>query len=243
MATAPAFKEEQVLQSIRTVLGPGPIGRVLEVACGPGIVAEVIAPLASELVCLDATPEMLALAKSRLEKSGQTNVTFAEAFAENLPFDVAEFDVIVTRLSFHHFSNIQTVLAEFQRVLRPQGRLITADIVTSANQEESRLHNALEQLRDPTHVRMLSHPEFLTTLRSVGFEPVVVASWEQKRSFSEWAGIISVPERTEPLREVMHALSRNGLDVGIQLHEVGGEIQFTHTWLLVAAESIVPEVR
>jgi len=242
MATAPAFKEEQTLRRISAALGPTPGGRVLEIACGPGIVAEAIAPLVSELVCTDATPEMLALAESRLAKSGHSNVAFQEAFAEALPFGAAEFDIIVTRLSFHHFDDIQEVLAECRRVLRPQGRLVTADVISSANREESTLHNALEQLRDPTHVHMLSRPEFLATLRSSGFEPILEESWEQQRSFSEWARIVSVPGRTDPIREVMRILNRAGLHAGIQLHEADGDIQFMHTWLLVAAESIDSKV-
>lgn len=241
MATAPAFKEEQTLRRISAALGPAPVGRVLEIACGPGIVADAIAPLVSELVCIDATPEMLALAEVRLEKSGRSNVTFQQAFAEALPFGDAEFDVIVTRLSFHHFDDIQTVLAECRRVLRPRGRLVTADVISSSNREESALHNALEQLRDPTHVHMFSRPEFLAALRTAGFEPTFEESWDQQRSFSEWARIVSVPGRTEPLREVMRALLRSGLHAGIQLHEAGGDIQFAHTWLLVAAEPIVFE--
>jgi ubiquinone/menaquinone biosynthesis C-methylase UbiE len=241
MAASPAFKEEQTLRRILAALGPAPIGRVLEVACGPGIVAEVIAPLVSELVCIDATPEMLALAESRLEKSGQSNVTFHKAFAEALPFGAAEFDAIVTRLSFHHFDALPEVLAEFRRVLRPQGRLVTADVISSSNRDESTLHNAFEQLRDPTHVHMFSRPEFLTAIRASGFEPTHEEIWEQQRNFSEWAKIVSVPGRTEPLREVMSALYRAGLHAGIQLHEADGDIQFTHTWLLVAAEAIISE--
>ena len=241
MNTAPAFKEEQTLKRISQALGPAPVGRVLEIACGPGIVAEAIAPLVAELVCLDATPEMLALAEARLEKSGLTNVTFRQAFAEALPFGDAEFDVIVTRLSFHHFDDIQAVLGECRRVLRPHGRLVAADIVSSANGEESALHNALEQLRDPTHVHMFSRPECLAALRAAGFGAILEESWQQQRSFTEWAKIVSVPGRTEPLRQVMRVLSRSGLHAGIQLHEAAGDIQFTHTWLLVTAQAIVAE--
>jgi ubiquinone/menaquinone biosynthesis C-methylase UbiE len=193
------------------------------------------------MVCIDATPEMLVLAEARLEKAGTSNVTFQQVFAEALPFGAAEFDVIVTRLSFHHFKDIQAVLGECRRVLRQHGRLVTADVISSANREESALHNALEQLRDPSHVHMLSRPEFLDALRTAGFEPVLEESWEQQRSFSEWASIVSVPGRTVPIREVMRTLSRSGLHAGIQLHEAENDIKFTHTWLLVAAEPVNSE--
>jgi ubiquinone/menaquinone biosynthesis C-methylase UbiE len=238
MATAPAFNEERTLRRICAALGTAPVGRVLEVACGPGIVAEAIAPLATELVCIDATPQMLSLARDRLAKSGQSNVTFREAFAEALPFDGGTFDVIVTRLSFHHFNDIQTVLGEFRRVLRPQGRLVVADILSSAAPDEARLHNALEQLRDPTHVHMFSTQEFLAALHVSGFELLSEETWVQHRSFTEWAKIISVPGRTEPLREIMLTLARAGLGAGIELRENGADLLFTHTWMLVTAQAM-----
>ena len=236
MASAPAFKEEQTLRRISAALGPAPVGRVLEIACGPGIVAEAIAPLVTELVCLDATPEMLALAESLLQKAGQSNVIFHEASAEALPFAAAEFDVIVTRLSFHHFTDLRAVLAECSRVLRPHGRMIVADIISSSDRQESALHNALEQLRDPTHVRMLSKPEFLAALHGAGFGTKGEERWQQQRKFSEWAGIVAVSERTAPIREVMRALGRAGLQAGIGLHEAEGDIMFIHEWMLIVAE-------
>lgn len=243
IAAAPAFKEELVLQYFRAALGPAPVGRVLEVACGPGIVAAAIAPLVAELFCIDATPEMLTLAKSFIETSGQTNVTFTDAYAEVLPFAADTFDVIVTRLSFHHFNDIRAVLTELRRVLRPQGRLITADIISSTDSEESALHNALEQLRDPSHVHMFSRPDFLEALRAAGFVPTSEENWVQQRNFTEWAKIISLESRTDPLREVMRVLSRAGLQAGIQLSEDKSDIKFVHEWLLVVAEPDVARVK
>ena len=62
MANAPAFRSTDNLARIINALGPSPVGRVLDLACGPGIVAEAIAPWANELEGIDATPEMIALA-------------------------------------------------------------------------------------------------------------------------------------------------------------------------------------
>jgi ubiquinone/menaquinone biosynthesis C-methylase UbiE len=237
MAAAPAFNEQDTIRRIRTAMGAYPAGKVLEVACGPGIVAEAIAPLVSELVCIDATPEMITLAKSRLEASGVSNVDFREAYAESIPFAEGTFDAIVTRLSFHHFVDMKAVLAEFRRVLRPKGRLIVADIISSAEPCESRLHNALEQLRDPTHVHMFSKNEFQSALTESGYKLLTEETWDQQRSFSEWAKIVSVPGRTGPLREVMWALSNAGIKAGIELHEKDSELYFVHTWMLVSAEA------
>lgn len=236
MASSPAFNEEHVLNRIVKAVMSAPAERVLEVACGPGIVAEALAPHVDELICVDATPQMIALSKERLARSGALNVTCLEAFCETLPFGDAEFDTIVTRLSLHHFPDIAAALSECRRVLRPHGRLVVADILSSADSDEARLHNALEQFRDPSHVRMLTQLELLDTLRSSGFSPQLHDSWVQQRSFTDWAKIVSSPGRTAPLFEIMRSLCRARLTAGLELQEVGEDLFFKHTWLLVVAE-------
>ncbi|MFH0845000.1 MAG: class I SAM-dependent methyltransferase [Pseudomonadota bacterium] len=236
MAAAPAFADANVLKGIIDALGSFQVGRVLDVACGPGFVAEAIAPIASEIVGIDVTPEMVALAEARLRKAGFTKAAFRTACAEKLPFGPAEFDTVVTRLSFHHFPDLPAVLAEIRRVLRSGGRLLVADVISSSDPEKSALHNALERLRDPTHVRMLPHPALVAALRSGGFEPCYEESWDQQRTFKEWVKIVAAPDRTEPLRYVMRALARAGLDAGIRLREMEGDLLFTHTWLILIAE-------
>lgn len=233
MATSPAYAEADTLRRIKNAVGT--VGRVLDVACGPGIIMEAVASQAGDVVGIDTTPEMLVLAEERFRKGGITNAALRQGLAEALPFEAAEFDAIVTRLSFHHFADLPLVLSELRRVLRPSGRLVVADLVSSADADESALHNALERLRDPTHVRMLSRGELVGALRAAAFTPVAEESWDQSRTFAEWARIISAPERMEPLREVMRALARAGLHAGIGLHEAGGDLRFTHTWLLVTA--------
>ena len=237
MSEATFFNDDQALQRIITAMALTGKERALEVACGPGIVAQALAPLVRELVCIDATPEMLSLAKQRLARSGAENVDFMEAMAEDLPFQPGEFDLLVTRLSLHHFPDIQAVLAECRRVLRPHGRLVVADIVTSEDADQARLHNALEQLRDPSHVRMLAERELFACLRRGGFEPRHTESWQQQRAFTEWARIASSAARTAPLYEVMRTLCRAGLDAGLSWHATGDDLMFLHTWSLTVADN------
>ena len=235
MAASSAFNDERTLQRIGSALAATGHDRVLEVACGPGIVAAAIAPRVGELVCIDATAKMIDLARKRLQDSGQAKALFLEGLAEALPFSAGSFAALVTRLSLHHFTDVPAVLAEFRRVLQPGGQLLVVDIVTSSDDHEARLHNSLEQLRDPSHVRMLSRAELFAVLRSSGFQPVAAESWEQQRTFSEWARIVSDPTRTAPLLEIMQALSRAGLEAGISMRATDGDLSFVHTWQLVSS--------
>ncbi len=166
-ASAPAVTEDELTERFVQAAGPDP-GGVLDVACGPGIVSAALAPRAREVVGLDVTPEMLSKARQRCEAAGLRNVSFREGSATDLPFAEDAFDTVVTRLAIHHFSEPRQVLGEISRVLRPGGRLVLADIVSSENPEESALHNALEVLRDPSHVRMLPASELRALVGEAG---------------------------------------------------------------------------
>ncbi len=210
---------------------------MLDLACGPGIVMEAIAARGPQVTGIDVTPEMIRLARERLRRAKLTNCSWSVALAERLPFGQACFDQVVTRLSFHHFADVPVVLAEVRRVLRPKEQLILADIVSSEDPEESALHNSLEKLRDPSHVRMLTRSELMRSLAEAGFQVTRSDAWQQRRVCSEWAAIASNPERTEPLERVMGALARAGQTAGIGLREESGELIFNHNWLLAVAEA------
>jgi ubiquinone/menaquinone biosynthesis C-methylase UbiE len=234
MARAPAFHSADVLERIARAIGSVP-GRVLDLACGPGIVAEQIAPLADELTGVDVTPRMVELAAARCESAKLSNCSFHVASAEHLPFASSAFDTVVTRLALHHFQAPADALAEVWRVLRPDGRLVVADIVSSPVAEEAALHNALERLRDPTHVRMLSATELAPLMSASRFEVLHQESWQQLRVFTEWADVVAAPERTQPLEVVMRSLARAGYGAGIHMEDVAGELRFRHTWQLLIA--------
>lgn len=235
MTNAPAFHAQTILDWFVAAVAASPPGKVLDLACGPGIVAEVVVPHASELVGIDLSPEMLRLAEQRLAMTGLANSRFIMAPADQLPFDDGTYDTVVTRLSLHHFPVVSSVLAEVRRVLSPCGTLILADIHSSDEPGEAELHNALEQLRDPTHVRMLSRTELRRELERTGFEILSEANWEQPRRFEEWAKVVNDPIRTNSLFIVMRSLARQGVSAGIDLRETANDIGFTHTWSMMIA--------
>ena len=72
-------------------LGEAARGRLIDIACGPGVVTAALAPNANSVVAFDATDEMLAKAKARCAKAGLSNVEFKSGDAEHLPFADAQF--------------------------------------------------------------------------------------------------------------------------------------------------------
>jgi ubiquinone/menaquinone biosynthesis C-methylase UbiE len=210
-------------------------GLVLDVACGPGIVSAALAEKARAVVGVDLTRRMLENARRRCAAAGLANVAFVEGSAEALPFAAAAFDVVVTRLSIHHFKEPGRVLADMRRVLRPGGKLVLADVVSADNAEKSALHNAIEVLRDPSHVRMLPVAELIGLVSAAGFTIVSQDVWEQPRELEEWLGIVDDDTRAVPLRAVLRALAGAGPDAGIGLTLEGGAVRFVHHWRLLVA--------
>ncbi len=214
-------------------VGAGPDTTILDVACGPGIVTAAMAAKARAVVAFDLTPEMLLQARDRCAKAGLTNVTFEQGNATALPFPDNSFDGVVTRLSVHHFDAPRLVLAEMFRVLRPGQKFVLADVVSSEDAGESELHNAIEVLRDPSHVRMLPATELVSMITDAGFTIDAQSTWDQPRKFEEWAGIVDDPQRVAPLRTIVQRLARAGEHAGFGLSLVDGAMVFFHRWHLL----------
>ena len=235
MATAAIFNDANVLARIRDAGRLTKNARVLDVACGPGIVVEALAPAAYEVVGCDITPEMLEKARERCAKAGLDNARFTPGRAEALPFPDASFDVVVSRSAVHHFPDPSAAFREMARVVKPGGRIVTVDVQSSEAPEESALHNALEILRDPSHVRMLPKSELHGALAAAGLAIEQVVSWTNHREFSEWMKITAAPERIAPLEVVMTTLAQRGASAGIGLRLEAGKMRFEHTAALTVA--------
>jgi ubiquinone/menaquinone biosynthesis C-methylase UbiE len=216
-------------------LGKAAHGRLIDVACGPGVVTAALAPDAASIVAFDATEEMLEKAKARCAKFGQHNVEFKIGDAESLPFADAEFDGAVTRAAVHHFANPQRAIAEMFRVLRPGGVAVFADVISSEDAGESQLHNAIERLRDPSHVRMLPASELDNCARQAGFRELEATTWDMNRELEEWFSIVSDPARVEPIRAIVRALAESGCTAGIGLSIKAWKVVFFHRWRFLKA--------
>jgi ubiquinone/menaquinone biosynthesis C-methylase UbiE len=234
-ASAAKIADGQLTQRFVDAVAPEPAWRILDVACGPGLVTVALAPHAHEVVALDLTPEMLNKARQRCAAAGLANVVFRQGSAADLPFAADSFDAVVTRLSLHHFDSPARPLSEMARVLRPGGRFVVADVISPESPADSELHNAIEILRDPSHVRMLPASELLALLSGAGLEIVQQTSWDMHREFEEWARIVDDPARIGPVRTVVRTLAKLGQHAGIGLSLADGKVVFFHRWLLAVA--------
>ena len=116
--------EQPVVWSIFDRLTPG---AALDAACGTGRHARRLVQLGHDVVGVDSSPEMLALAKSALR-----NGVFREGDLYSLPLESASVDLVVCALALEHVADLSGAITELSRVLRSGGRMVLSDLHPAA---------------------------------------------------------------------------------------------------------------
>ncbi|HYM72143.1 MAG TPA: methyltransferase domain-containing protein [Stellaceae bacterium] len=172
-AAAP-IKSEDALRAIVEAADPGPDDRVLDVACGGGLVATAFAPHVSQATGIDVTPAMLDQARRTAREKGLANTSWDQGDVATLPYGDGSFTIVATRFSFHHFLDPLAVLREMVRVCAPGGRIVVVDSCPSEDPAKAAAFNRLERLRDPSHTRALPLSEMKRLFAAAGLgEPQV----------------------------------------------------------------------
>ena len=108
-----------------------PAGRVLDVGCGPGHLANRLAgEHGLEVTGLDLDPAMIERARANADRAlgAERRPVFVVGGVAALPFPDASFDLVVSTLSMHHWADATAGQAEIGRVLRHGGRILIWDI-------------------------------------------------------------------------------------------------------------------
>jgi SAM-dependent methyltransferase len=171
-ASAPAIRNEEALNRIVQWSQAGSEDTVLDVACGPGLLACAFARVVKHATGIDITPAMLEQARKLQQEQGLANVSWQQGDVASLPYPDGHFSIVSTRFVFHHLEEPLIVLREMKRVCKPGGRVVVADMAPAA--EKADALNEEERLRDPSHVRALPEHELLGLFAEAGLpEPSV----------------------------------------------------------------------
>jgi SAM-dependent methyltransferase len=158
-----AHSDADILRLIYDAAHVGPGSQVLDVACGPGLVALHLADVAGHVTGLDLTPAMLDKARELQRQRRLDNLSWDIGRADALPYPNTSFDAVVTRFSFQHLLDPAKALAEMVRVCQPGGRVVICDVYTTTP-EQAAEYDRLERLRDPSHVHALRLEELRALL-------------------------------------------------------------------------------
>lgn len=167
--------------------------RVLDVCCGPGLVAEAAQERGAQACGLDVTPEMVAIARGRCP-----DIDFQVGDAQALPFDAGTFDAVLMNFGILHLPRAEQALAEAARVLRRGGRYAFtvwanadespgAKVVQEALQAHANM--AAPVAAGPDHLRHGRIEDWRRILGEAGFDPASVtisltrANWDVPTDF------------------------------------------------------------
>jgi DNA-binding transcriptional ArsR family regulator len=139
--------------SLRGLLGFVALGEVLDVASGDGALAELVAPRARTITCLDASETMIEAARRRLAPLG--NVRFALGDMHELPFGDASFDQVMLMNCLTFARAPRRAIDETARVLRPGGTLVGVTLMA---------HRHEIARTEYSHVRFGFEPEELRAM-------------------------------------------------------------------------------
>ena len=124
-------KEQRNWKKLYSEVLGSDVKKVLNVGCGPGTEAILLAGMGYEVTALDFSPEMIELTKQNAETCG-VSVATVVGDAENLPFQEGEFDAIVSNYALWAIPHPQTAINEWFRVLRDGGRVAYVDGIWSS---------------------------------------------------------------------------------------------------------------
>jgi demethylmenaquinone methyltransferase/2-methoxy-6-polyprenyl-1,4-benzoquinol methylase/ArsR family transcriptional regulator len=137
--------EERVEAAIREMIGANPIQNLLDLGTGTGRMLELLSPLAVHAVGMDQSPQMLSLARARLEKAGLRNVQLRQGDIYALPVERDHYDLVIIHQVLHYLDDPARAVREAARALRPSGRLLIVDFAPHA-EETLRTHHAHRRL-------------------------------------------------------------------------------------------------
>lgn len=158
--------EEKVETSLREMIGERPVNAFLDLGTGTGRLLQLFEGIYRHGTGIDASREMLSVARANLERSGISKATIRLGDIFNLPLEGGQYDLVSIHQVLHYLENPELAIAEAARMLRPGGRLLIVDFAP----------HGLEALRGEYHHARLgfSHQQMEIWLGQAGLEIVEV---------------------------------------------------------------------
>ena len=137
----------------RGILGLVELGHVLDVASGDGALAELLAPRAEQVTCIDASRRVVEAGRERLK--AVHNMDFVQGDMHDLPFDDSRFDQVLLLHALPYAHEPDKVVAEAGRVLRPGGSFVAQTLLQHEFHDEVRAFDHVQNGFTPSKVRSM----------------------------------------------------------------------------------------
>jgi ubiquinone/menaquinone biosynthesis C-methylase UbiE len=201
----------------------------LDVACGSGSLTLELAPTVKHITGIDLTPAMIDQARAEQTKRGIHNVDWRVGDVYNLPFAPDSFSLVTSRAAFHHLVRPRDVLREMGRVCAPGGRIVIIDTTFPA--DKGAAFDALEKMRDPSHVHSLAPEELRGLAADSGLREQIAQPMEEAQLPFEAVLGTSFPTEhsVDEIRQLVRDDAESGNDrYGLQARLQDGMVYVTY---------------
>ena len=165
----------------------------LDLGAGGGHVSYVLAPHAGRVVACDLSSQMLAAVRETAAARGLANIETRTCDIRALPLPDASADFAASRFSAHHWGDLLAGLKECRRVLKAGASAVFADAVSPGNPLLDTHLQAIEVLRDPSHVRDYAIEEWVAALQAAGFAIQQLQRFRLRIDFAPWIERMQTP--------------------------------------------------
>ncbi|MCL2872640.1 MAG: class I SAM-dependent methyltransferase [Betaproteobacteria bacterium] len=180
----------------------------LDLGAGGGHVSYVMARHTTQVTAVDLLPDMVAVVAATARDKGLSNIRAIEAAAERLPFADASFDFLASRFSAHHWRDWNGGLRQARRVLKSGSPAVFIDVCSPGVALFDTHLQAVELLRDTSHLRDYSISEWCAALTRCGFALVTCRSWQLRMDFPVWTARMQTPaDNMRAIRALQEAAS------------------------------------
>lgn len=203
---------------------------VLDVGCGGGHLSFTLAPLVPRTVSLDASESMLAAVSATAAERGLDNLSVVQGNAAALPFPDHSFDLVVSRYSAHHWTDLPRGLAEMVRVLRPGGYLLMIDAEGYEDPLTDTHLQTMELLRDRSHVRDRSHREWCDLFKRCGIILQDSQHWPLRLEFASWVERMRTPADKVAMIRILQQEAPDEVRTALSFEHDGSFTAHTALW-------------
>jgi ubiquinone/menaquinone biosynthesis C-methylase UbiE len=232
-ANAPAIRNAEMLDRIVDLSGAIASDTVLDVGCGPGLLACAFAPHALRATGVDVTTAMLEQARTEQRNRNLPNLSWVQADATCLPYRDHQFSLVTSRLTFHHLVQPLAVLREMARVCRRGGSVVVVDVSPPADKVAA--FDRMEKLRDPSHTHALPLEELTALFASAGLQNPAIDTWHMEGELeSLLARSFPPPGNDERVRQIFRA-SLDDDAMGIAPRMQNGSIVYAFPMVFLSA--------
>ena len=132
--------DAEIENAVQQIVGNRRVRTMVDVGTGTGRMIELFAAQADRAIGIDSSPDMLRLARVRLDEAGIANASLRQGDMTALPLPERSADLVLLHLVLHFAHSPGAALAEAARVLAQGGRIVVVDFAAHDREELRRLH-------------------------------------------------------------------------------------------------------